>query len=141
VRDLGSSNGTYVKDLTQAYYYGMKAFFSRSYEFQGQLLERQYGTRSQYKTRSGALREVGLQFLSGTAIEEPKPDVADLTRAIQEESKRIAGASPRRRSCRPAPPSVFGASSSTSPYGRRIGTGSPARSSIGFGTGFMVMAW
>lgn len=79
----------YVKSLTQDSYFGMRAFFSRSYEFQGQLLEKEYGIQAQYKSKGGAVREVGLLFLTGAEVEQPKPNVPDLPKAIQEENKRI----------------------------------------------------
>lgn len=80
----------YVKSLTQDYFFGMKAFFSRSYDFQGKLLEKQYTPRMQYKNKAGEMRDVQLLFLTGTTVAEPAADVPDLTKAIQEETKRIA---------------------------------------------------
>lgn len=80
----------YVKSLTQDYFFGMKAFFSRSYDFQGKLLEKQYIAPAQYKNKAGQTRDVKVMFLNGTTVEEPAVDVSDLTKAIQEETKRIA---------------------------------------------------
>ncbi|MBY0522543.1 MAG: DUF1549 and DUF1553 domain-containing protein [Gemmataceae bacterium] len=79
----------YVKSLTQDSYFGMRAFFSRSYEFQGQLLEKEFGIPAQYKSKNGAVREVGLLFLTGAEVAQPSPNVPDLPKAIQEENKRI----------------------------------------------------
>lgn len=78
----------YVSSITQDYYHGMKAFFSRTLDFQGQLWEKRHAL-VQYKARSGQLRTPPLMFLSGTVLDEPKPDVPDLPRAIDEENKRI----------------------------------------------------
>jgi hypothetical protein len=78
----------YVSSITQDYYYGMKSFFARSLDFQGELRERQYAL-VQYKARGGEVRTPKLMFLSGTVLDEPKPDVADLNKAIQEETKQI----------------------------------------------------
>jgi hypothetical protein len=78
----------YVSSITQDYYYGMKAFFARSIDFQGELWERQYAT-VQYKAKSGEVRTPKLMFLSGSVLDEPKPDVADLNKAIQDESKQL----------------------------------------------------
>ncbi len=78
----------YVTSITQDYYYGMKGFFARSIEFQGELRERQYAL-VQYKSRTGEVRTPKLMFLSGAVIDEPKPDGPDINKLIQEESKRI----------------------------------------------------
>jgi hypothetical protein len=80
----------YVDTLSQDYFFGMKAFFSRSYEFQGKLFEKQFGaTKVQFKTDDGESREVGLMFLTGAVVETPDPGVPDLKKAITEENKRI----------------------------------------------------
>jgi hypothetical protein len=78
----------YVSSITQDYYHGMKAFFSRTLDFQGQLWEKRHAL-VQYKARSGQLRTPPLMFLSGKVLDEPKPDVPDLPKAIEEENKRI----------------------------------------------------
>lgn len=80
----------YVATLTQDYFYGMKAFFARSYDFQGKLMERRFApTKLQYKDRAGANREVSMMFLSGETLESPAADVPDLAKAITDESKEI----------------------------------------------------
>ena len=40
-----------IKSLTQDYFFGMKAFFSYSYDFQGQLLERQFVKLADFKDK------------------------------------------------------------------------------------------
>ena len=70
----------YVPAITQDYYFGMKSFFARSIEFQGQLWERQYA-QVQYKTSGGEVRTPKLMFLSGAVLDEPKLDVPDLNKA------------------------------------------------------------
>lgn len=80
----------YVATLTQDYFYGMKAFFARSFDFQGKLMERRFApAKLQYKDRAGANREVAMMFLSGETLESPAPDVPDLAKAIADESKEI----------------------------------------------------
>lgn len=79
----------YIKSLTQDYFYGMKAFFARSYDFQGTLLERQHAQPVQFKAKDGKLNQTGPMFLDGTKVELPPSAVADLSRAIQDESKQI----------------------------------------------------
>jgi hypothetical protein len=78
----------YVSSITQDYYYGMKSFFARSIDFQGQLWERQYAL-VQYKTRTGEVRTPKLMFLSGAVLDEPKADGTDVNKAIQDENKRL----------------------------------------------------
>jgi Protein of unknown function (DUF1549)/Protein of unknown function (DUF1553) len=78
----------YVPSITQDYYFGMKSFFARSIDFQGQLWERKYA-QVQYKTRGGEVRTPKLMFLSGAVLDEPKLDVPDLNKALQEETKHI----------------------------------------------------
>lgn len=79
----------YVESLTQDYFFGMQAFFSRSYDFEGALLERKFGTKVKFTTNAGEPREVGAMFLVGRAIETPAPDVPDVAKAISDEQKRI----------------------------------------------------
>ena len=79
----------YVDTLSQDYFFGMKAFFSRSYDFHGRLLEKQYGDRMEYKDTEGETHDVKLMFLTGTTVDVPAVDVPDLGKAIKEENKRI----------------------------------------------------
>ncbi|MFM9068921.1 MAG: DUF1549 domain-containing protein, partial [Planctomycetota bacterium] len=80
----------YIDTLTQDYFYGLKAFFSRGYEFQGRLLERRYApAKLQFQNRGGENREVAMMFLSGETLPLPEPGVPDLTKAIADESKEI----------------------------------------------------
>ncbi len=78
-----------IKDLTQDYFFGMKAFFASSYDFQGNLLERQYFKLGDFKDKKGDMRKVSMLFLSGKKVEiETLPD-KELLAAIQEEAKLI----------------------------------------------------
>ncbi len=78
----------YISALTQDYYYGLKAFFARSYEFQGQLLERRFASPLQFQTK-GQTRTARLLFLNGATIEPPAEAIPDLNKAIQDENKQI----------------------------------------------------
>ncbi len=78
-----------IKSLTQDYFFGMKAFFSYSYDFQGQLLERQFVKLPDFKAKSGETRKSSLLFLSGTKVEIDSVPDAEMTKAIQQESKAI----------------------------------------------------
>lgn len=86
-----------IKGLTQDYFFGMKAFFGHSYEFQGKLLERQYVKVADFKAKSGETRKVSMMFLSGTKVEmDDLPEkelvaaIAEETRLIQEKTKDFA---------------------------------------------------
>ena len=80
----------YVDTLTQDSFHGMKAFFSRSYDFQGKMLERRFGPLTmEYQNREGKKGQAGMIFLSGEAVAMPDPGVPDLAKAMQEEKKEI----------------------------------------------------
>jgi hypothetical protein len=78
-----------IKGLTQDYFFGMKAFFGYSYEFQGKLLERQYVKLADFKDKKGETRKVSLMFLSGTRVEMDNLPEKELVAAIAEETKLI----------------------------------------------------
>src|SRR5208282_764333 len=69
-------------------YYGLKAFFARSYEFQGQVVERRYAPPVQFQAK-GQTYTARLLFLNGATVEPPMESVPDLNKAIQEENKQI----------------------------------------------------
>jgi len=80
----------YEDTLTQDSFHGMKAFFSRSYEFQGKVLETRLGPLTmEYQNREGKKGQAGMIFLSGEAVAMPDPGVPDLAKAMQEEKKEI----------------------------------------------------
>jgi hypothetical protein len=80
----------YEDTLTQDSFHGMKAFFSRSYEFQGKLLETRFGPLTmEYQNREGKKGQAGMIFLSGEAVAMPDPGVPDLAKAMAEEKKEI----------------------------------------------------
>ncbi len=98
----------YVKTLTQDYFLGVKNFFSRCYEFQGTLREKQFGpSELEFKTKSGEAKKVGLKFLSGAVVEAPRPNVRDLSKAIQDENKRIEGFKKNFEKAKEFPPEPF----------------------------------
>jgi hypothetical protein len=78
-----------IKDLTQDYFFGMKAFFASSYDFQGNLLERQYVKLGDFKDKKGETRKVSMLFLSGTKVEMDILSEKELQAAIQAEAKLI----------------------------------------------------
>jgi hypothetical protein len=60
-----------VSEWTQAHFFGMKSFFSRTFENGDFLGERDYGLVS-YKTTGGEDKTAQLMFLTGTVLEEPE---------------------------------------------------------------------
>jgi hypothetical protein len=78
-----------IQTLTQDYFFGMKAFFARSHDFQGTLLERHHAQPVQYKAKDGQVHLVPPMFLDGTKLDIPTGAAADLARAIQDETKQI----------------------------------------------------
>ena len=60
----------YVKDWTQDTYYGMKSFFSRTFDNGGFVGEREYGLFS-YKTTKNEEKAAALKFFGGEALPEP----------------------------------------------------------------------
>lgn len=98
----------YVETLTQDYFVGMKNFFTRSYEFQGTLREKQFAPgQVEYKTPAGKTMSVGLKFINGSAVDAPQPNVRDLAKAIQDENKRIEDLKKNFEKTKEYPPEVF----------------------------------
>lgn len=60
----------YVKSWTQDTYYGMKSFFSRTFDNGGFVGEREYGQIS-FKTAKSQERQAALSFLGGSILAEP----------------------------------------------------------------------
>lgn len=79
----------YIDTLTRDYYHGMKGFFSRTYDFEGKLLEKTFGQEIAYETGPGETKEVGLMFLTGAKSGTPELETADLGKSIAEENKGI----------------------------------------------------
>jgi len=78
-----------IKDLTQDYFFGMRAFFAASYDFQGNLLERRYVKLGDFKDKKGDTRKVSMLFLSGARAETETLPEKELAEAIQAEAKLI----------------------------------------------------
>jgi hypothetical protein len=76
-----------VPDWKQDHYFGMKSFFSRSFESGGFVAERDYGLIT-FKTTAGETRQAKLMFLSGKVIDEP-PAREPSDDEKKEEKKRL----------------------------------------------------
>jgi len=61
-----------VDDWKQDHFYGMKSFFSRTFDNGGQIAERSVG-QVNFKTTSGKSRKAKLMFLTGQVFKEPPP--------------------------------------------------------------------
>jgi hypothetical protein len=79
----------YISSLTQDYFFGMKAFFARSQDFQGNLIERHIGLPATFKAKDGTTRPIVPMFLSGETVELPNLPEADAKKAFDEESKKL----------------------------------------------------
>ena len=80
----------YVDTLTQDYFFGMKSFFARSYDFEGTLLERNYAAQLEYEPVGESARRAPLMFLSGEVVALDPPAATDLKEAIAKEDQQIA---------------------------------------------------
>ena len=71
-------------EWTQDHYYGMKAFFNRTFENGGFVNERRYGLVS-YKTKTGESRTVPPRFLVGKPLVEPESKEPSAKEQAEEE--------------------------------------------------------
>jgi hypothetical protein len=83
-----------VHDWKQDHFYGMKSFFSRTFDNGGYLAEHEYGV-VKFKTKSGIERQARLMFLTGKTVEasgmkEPSNDEQ------RKEKERLEGFKKRR---------------------------------------------
>ncbi len=89
-----------VPTWKQDHYYGMKSFFSRTYEAGEFVGERDYGTIS-FKTVVGETKTARPMFLSGDAVEEPAD--REPTDAQKKEEKRLSEETKKSKTPPPAP--------------------------------------
>ena len=76
-----------VSSWKQDHYYGMKSFFSRTFDNGGFVAEREYGF-VKFKTTAGEEKHADLMFLSGEVIKEPEAPEPD-NKAKAAEKKRL----------------------------------------------------
>ena len=76
-----------VSSWKQDHYYGMKSFFSRTFDNGGFVVEREYGF-VKFKTTAGEEKHADLMFLSGEVIKEPEAPEPD-NKAKEAEKKRL----------------------------------------------------
>ncbi len=76
-----------VSSWKQDHYYGMKSFFSRTFDNGGFVAEREYGF-VKFKTTAGEEKHADLMFLSGEVIKEPEAPEPD-NKAKEAEKKRL----------------------------------------------------
>ncbi|MDA0659974.1 MAG: DUF1549 domain-containing protein [Planctomycetota bacterium] len=79
-----------VDYLSQDFYFGMKAFFHRSYEFQGRLMERAFAEPLQFEPMNGEKKVARLLLVSGKAIDFSESETDGLATRVEEEDKAIA---------------------------------------------------
>lgn len=76
-----------VPTWTQEHYYGMKSFFSRTYDVGEFIGEKEYGIVN-YKTVQGESKDARLMFLTGEVLTEPESKEPD-DNAKKEEKKKL----------------------------------------------------
>ncbi len=91
-----------VPQWTQEHFFGMKSFFSRTFDNGGLVGERDYGI-VKYKTTDGEERSAKLMFLTGTVVDEPEPKEPS-DKEKQEEKKRLEEL---KKNKQPPPPPQF----------------------------------
>ena len=89
-----------MEDWTQETYYGMKSFFSRTFDNGGFVAEREYGLVS-YKTTEGEEHQAALRFLGGAALDEPESK--EPTSEEQKEEKKVFEEYKKKKEQPPAP--------------------------------------
>jgi hypothetical protein len=90
-----------VEDWKQDHFYGMKAFFARTFDNGGFLAERDYG-EVRFKTTKGQERLAKMMFLTGKTIEAPAA-VKKLTGEEQKKEREYFESFKRKRQ-QPPPP-------------------------------------
>ena len=78
-----------ISALTQDYFFGMKAFFGRTHDFQGHLIEKHAALPVSFTAKNGKTLPVVPMFLSGEKVELPKIPEDQAKKAVAEESKRL----------------------------------------------------
>jgi hypothetical protein len=91
-----------VPEWTQDHFFGMKSFFSRTFENGGFLGERDYGV-VKYTTVEGEARDAKLMFLTGTVLEEP----ADRVLTDEQQKQEKEQLAELKKNKQPPPPPSF----------------------------------
>ena len=94
-----------VEDWKQDHFYGMKAFFARTFDNGGFLAEREYG-EVRFKTTKGQDRLAKMMFLTGKAVEAPAA-LKKPTGAEQKKERAFFESFKKKR--QPPPPPKFSA--------------------------------
>jgi Protein of unknown function (DUF1549)/Protein of unknown function (DUF1553) len=89
-----------VPTWTQEHYFGMKSFFSRTYDVGEFIGEKEYGIVN-YKTVQGEAKDARLMFLTGEVLTEPESKEPD-ENAKKEEKKKLE----ELKKSKQAPPAV-----------------------------------
>ncbi len=78
-----------ISALTQDYFFGMKAFFGRTHDFQGHLIEKHAAVPATFTAKNGKILPIVPMFLSGEKVELPNIPEDQAKKAVAEESKRL----------------------------------------------------
>jgi hypothetical protein len=93
-----------VSDWKQDHFYGMKAFFNRTFDNGGFLAEREFGL-VKFKTTAGQERQAKLMFLTGKVVDDP----AMKEPSKEEEKKEKERLDSFKKNKTPPPPPAFSA--------------------------------
>jgi hypothetical protein len=89
-----------VEDWKQDHFFGMKAFFARSYDAGGVLAEREAGL-VKFQTTKGVNKQARLMFLTSKVLDDP--EARELTAAEQKQEKEALEKAKRSKTPPPAP--------------------------------------
>jgi hypothetical protein len=89
-----------VQAWKQEHFYGMKAFFARTYDAGGLLAEREAGL-VKFQTSKGVSHTAKMMFLTGKAVDDP--GARELTPAEQKKEKEAVEAAKKNKTPPPAP--------------------------------------
>ena len=89
-----------VNDWKQDHFYGMKAFFVRTFDNGGFLAERSYGP-VRFKPTTGPERQARMMFLSGTAVDAP--GMKDPSKDEEKKEKELFDRAKKEKKAPPPP--------------------------------------
>jgi len=89
-----------VKDWTQDHFYGMKAFFARTYDAGGTVAERGFG-QVKYKAHKGSEKVAGMMFLTGSKLSDAT--AREMTKDEQKAEKELIDRAKKEKKAPPRP--------------------------------------
>lgn len=78
-----------VNDWKQDHFFGMKAFFARTFDNGGFLAEREFATAVKFRTTDGKDKQAKMMFLTGKMIDTPEAALEPSTEEQKQEKERL----------------------------------------------------